>query len=237
MMRPILAVFALVFLVSAPATAELARELAWRDLAPGGDKLVDPLADLTGDQRLDLEAVAWARAAERRGEISPVGEEYEIAVEMASGLARQGLDVDALVAKYESFRAAVDALNRQVDDGLDGQLVRIPGYALPLEFAGIAVKEFLLVPYFGACIHVPPAAAQPNGVRHARRAIRRERVVRARSDHRPDERRTEHQIAFLCRRPGFAGDAAIPSPAPGSNPTDADSHDRIDRTAALLRNL
>ena len=156
MMRSILAVFALVFLVSAPATAELARELAWRDLAPGGDKLVDPLADLTGDQRLDLEAVAWARAAERRGEISPVGEEYEIAVEMASGLARQGLDVDALVAKYESFRAAVDALNRQVDDGLDGQLVRIPGYALPLEFAGIAVKEFLLVPYFGACIHVPP---------------------------------------------------------------------------------
>lgn len=155
-MRSILAVFALVFLVSAPATAELARELAWRDLAPGGDKLVDPLADLTGDQRLDLEAVAWARAAERRGEISPVGEEYEIAVEMASGLARQGLDVDALVAKYESFRAAVDALNRQVDDGLDGQLVRIPGYALPLEFAGIAVKEFLLVPYFGACIHVPP---------------------------------------------------------------------------------
>ena len=156
MMRSILAVFALVFLVSAPATAELARELAWRDLAPGGDKLVDPLADLTGDQRLDLEAVAWARAAERRGEISPVGEEYEIAVEMASGLARQGLDVDALVAKYESFRAAVDALNRRVDDGLDGQLVRIPGYALPLEFAGIAVKEFLLVPYFGACIHVPP---------------------------------------------------------------------------------
>ena len=155
-MRSILAVFALVFLVSAPATAELARELAWRDLAPGGDKLVDPLADLTGDQRLDLEAVAWARAAERRGEISPVGEEYEIAVEMASGLARQGLDVDALVAKYESFRVAVDALNRQVDDGLDGQLVRIPGYALPLEFAGIAVKEFLLVPYFGACIHVPP---------------------------------------------------------------------------------
>ena len=147
---------ALIFLLAAPATADLARELAWRDLAPGGDRLVDPLADLTGDQRLDLEAVAWARAAERRGEISSVAEEYEIAVEMASGLARQGLDVDALVAKYESFRAEVDALNRRVDDGLDGQVVRIPGYALPLEFAGIAVKELLLVPYFGACIHVPP---------------------------------------------------------------------------------
>ena len=155
-MRPILAVCALVFLFAASASADLARELAWRDLAPGGDKLVDPLAELTGDQRLDLEAVAWARAAERRGDISSVGEEYEIAVEMASELARQGLDVDALVGKYESFRAEVDALNRRVDDGLDGRLVRIPGYALPLEFAGIAVKELLLVPYFGACIHVPP---------------------------------------------------------------------------------
>ena len=156
MMRPILAVCALIFVVSAPATADLARELSWRDLAPGGDALADPLADLTGDQRLDLEAVAWTRAAERRGEISAVSEEYETAVEMASALARQGLDVDALVAKYESFGAAVDALNRRVDDGLDGQLVRIPGYALPLEFSGIAVKELLLVPYFGACIHVPP---------------------------------------------------------------------------------
>lgn len=155
-MRFIASICALVFLLSAPAGAELTRELSWRDLAPGGEAIEDPLADLTGDQRLDLEAVAWARAAERRGEISAVGEEYEIAVEMASGLAQQGLDVDALVTKYEGFRAAVDALNRRVDDGLDGQLVRIPGYALPLEFSGIGVKEFLLVPYFGACIHVPP---------------------------------------------------------------------------------
>ena len=156
MIRPILAVCALLILWSASAAADLARELAWRDLAPGGEALADPLAHLTGDQRLDLEAVAWARSAERRGEISSVSEEYEIAVEMTSGLAQQGLDVDALVAKYESFRAEVDALNQRVDEGLDGQIVRIPGYALPLEFSGVAVKEFLLVPYFGACIHVPP---------------------------------------------------------------------------------
>ena len=155
-MRPILVVCALLFLWSAPATADLARELSWRDLVPGGEALADPLAHLTGDQRLDLEAVAWARAAERRGEISSVSEEYEIAVEMTNELTQQGLDVDALVEEYESFREQVDALNRRVDDGLDGKLVRIPGFALPLEFSGIAVKEFLLVPYFGACIHVPP---------------------------------------------------------------------------------
>ena len=40
---------------------------------------------------------------------------------------------------------------------LDGQRVRVPGFALALEYtADKMVTEFLLVPYFGACIHVPP---------------------------------------------------------------------------------
>lgn len=39
---------------------------------------------------------------------------------------------------------------------LDGKTVRLPGFMLPLEFDGTEVREFLLVPYFGACIHVPP---------------------------------------------------------------------------------
>lgn len=39
---------------------------------------------------------------------------------------------------------------------LDGRRVRLPGYALPLEYAGELVTELLLVPFYGACIHVPP---------------------------------------------------------------------------------
>jgi hypothetical protein len=40
---------------------------------------------------------------------------------------------------------------------LDGQYVKLPGYIVPLESdAGGLLGEFLLVPYFGACIHVPP---------------------------------------------------------------------------------
>lgn len=34
--------------------------------------------------------------------------------------------------------------------------VKIPGFVIPLETDGEKVTEFLLVPYFGACIHVPP---------------------------------------------------------------------------------
>jgi hypothetical protein len=40
-----------------------------------------------------------------------------------------------------------------------GKAIRIPGFMVPLEFGDKAVTEFLLVPYFGACIHVPPPPA------------------------------------------------------------------------------
>lgn len=39
---------------------------------------------------------------------------------------------------------------------LDGKRVRLSGYIVPLEFSDGGVKSFLLVPYVGACIHVPP---------------------------------------------------------------------------------
>lgn len=48
---------------------------------------------------------------------------------------------------------------RTVDD-LDGETVRIPGFVVPVETDERGnLKEFFLVPYFGACIHVPPPPA------------------------------------------------------------------------------
>jgi len=42
---------------------------------------------------------------------------------------------------------------------MDGAAVKLPGYLVPLEQARGELKEFLLVPYFGACIHTPPPPA------------------------------------------------------------------------------
>lgn len=39
---------------------------------------------------------------------------------------------------------------------LDGQIVRMPGFVVPLEDYVESASEFLLVPYYGACVHVPP---------------------------------------------------------------------------------
>lgn len=50
--------------------------------------------------------------------------------------------------QYGSFNAVEE---------LDGKEVKIPGFGLALEFKSKGkVDEFLLVPYFGACVHVPP---------------------------------------------------------------------------------
>ena len=63
---------------------------------------------------------------------------------------------DALAA--ESAPAAKqDMPNAPVVQSLDGLSVRLPGYIVPLEVSEEGrTTEFLLVPYFGACIHVPP---------------------------------------------------------------------------------
>ena len=55
-------------------------------------------------------------------------------------------------------------LDAPVVKALDGQSVKIPGYIVPLEGDDRRVTEFLLVPYFGACIHVPPPP--PNQIIH-----------------------------------------------------------------------
>ena len=40
---------------------------------------------------------------------------------------------------------------------LNGESIRIPGFIVPLEFNDDqTITQFFLVPYFGACIHMPP---------------------------------------------------------------------------------
>ena len=41
----------------------------------------------------------------------------------------------------------------------NGQTVRLPGYIVPIDYDGTGVTAFILVPYVGACVHVPPPPA------------------------------------------------------------------------------
>lgn len=60
---------------------------------------------------------------------------------------------DQLMEKMQAeFNAA------PINPALNGKKIKLPGFVSPLEVDEQTgqVKEFLLVPYFGACIHVPP---------------------------------------------------------------------------------
>ncbi len=49
--------------------------------------------------------------------------------------------------------------NAPTNRALDGARVRLSGYVVPLESDQGRMSEFLLVPFFGACIHAPAPAA------------------------------------------------------------------------------
>jgi uncharacterized protein len=56
---------------------------------------------------------------------------------------------------------AVQAQDFNVNKSLEGTTIRLPGFIVPLEpvkndGTSSELSEFLLVPYFGSCIHVPP---------------------------------------------------------------------------------
>jgi len=63
--------------------------------------------------------------------------------------------------------AGLNYENGEMTDALqaiNGKRVRVPGFMVPLDDFADAVSEFLLVPYFGACIHTPPPP--PNQIVH-----------------------------------------------------------------------
>jgi hypothetical protein len=66
-------------------------------------------------------------------------------------------DPRAIAAMAEVIR---EWQNAPVNQELQGQRIKLPGYVAPLDWERDGeLKEFLLVPYFGACIHVPPPPA------------------------------------------------------------------------------
>lgn len=50
----------------------------------------------------------------------------------------------------------VAAAAGHANPAVDGRPVRMSGYVVPLDRTATGVREFLLVPTFGACVHVPP---------------------------------------------------------------------------------
>ena len=75
-----------------------------------------------------------------------------------------GLELDKLEDNDPRASEALQRMREEWDraplvERMAGARVRIPGFVVPLETSGEKIREFLLVPYFGACVHVPPPPA------------------------------------------------------------------------------
>ncbi len=67
--------------------------------------------------------------------------------------------IQGLLPHDESATASLQPPSSGVRTDWNGRIIRMSGFIVPLDFSGAGVTDFLLVPYVGACIHVPPPPA------------------------------------------------------------------------------
>lgn len=124
--------------------------------------LFAPVASLAADYKVGERLPHAAKAA--RSTYKTLGWDDLLPKEWDPMAAFKGLDLARLddadpraMEALETMRRAWDAA--PVNTALDGQNIRIPGFIVSLDGGPNELREFLLVPYFGACIHVPPPPA------------------------------------------------------------------------------
>lgn len=128
--------------------------LDWPDLIPREEVTPGPrLADGTAPRGLVQHGELGAAGALPEGEPSLPGLAEALGARNDFGGAPRRLS--------DSFGGfgnlkALQPSGGAVRTDLDGREVRIAGFVAPLAFAGDKITDFLLVPYVGACIHVPP---------------------------------------------------------------------------------
>jgi len=152
------------------APAKPAKEAAAEAKADGpkvGDKIGQSAAERAAaraeaakkraEDQARKDAELAARGVERIGweDLMPEGEEERLAQMYQAQMAM--LYSGAGVAEGSAADTAVQIGTFNTVKELNGKKIRIPGYTVPFEYGADAqIKEFLLVPYFGACIHAPP---------------------------------------------------------------------------------
>jgi hypothetical protein len=120
----------LIFICFQPAIAGQYNDLLWEDLIPASER------------EIMLEMMELTR--------NPHG----IPVDPDKDLNEQLNRVFDLTQDPD-YQGLMNSINVRAE--LDQQDIRLPGFIVPLEMnEENAIVEFFLVPYYGACIHVPP---------------------------------------------------------------------------------
>lgn len=124
--------------MSAESSATL---LVWEDLMPEGEDA--RLAELYSEFYEEMEA--------------KMRQQMTLADAAADAAQEEGAAVTDMITEGSAQDTMEQIGTFNVVESLNGEKIRIPGYVVPLDFsANFEYTEFLLVPYFGACLHTPP---------------------------------------------------------------------------------
>ena len=108
-----------------------------------------PAAAIDSSEKEDVEEMEWDSLMPKEWNPETLMNQYN-ADELSDDDPRAGELMDKLKALWKEAPVVPD---------LDGRHVRLPGFVVPLEMDEEKIDQFLLVPYYGACIHVPPPPA------------------------------------------------------------------------------
>lgn len=113
-------------------------EISWEDLIPEGE-----------DELLEALYVEFYQNLEQNMRNNSTS--------LAEAARQDGEDVSSMIAEGSADDTMAQIGTFNVVEEMDGKRIRVPGYVVPFDFSLDAEhKEFLLVPYFGACLHTPP---------------------------------------------------------------------------------
>ena len=102
-------------------------------------------SEVFGTEDPDAREIAWK-------DLSP-----PLSPEAQAAAARLNAMIDGMNDEdIAEAMALIGENGNELMEELDGQTVTLEGYLVPLDFEAAEVKAFVLVPYMGACIHVPP---------------------------------------------------------------------------------
>lgn len=147
-----LPLFSAVFLsglwLAPAAVSESPQTIEWTDLMPEED-----LRLLESMPAMDHGEAGEGPSAERQPDsLRPEDRDFATEVEGAIARAMSGGEPS------DGERTWEDALvSTNTREKFDNTRVRLAGFVVPLEFDDdMNIREFFFVPYYGACIHVPP---------------------------------------------------------------------------------
>lgn len=136
------------------STPLFGKDLGWADLKVA-TSVSSPLNGLSAAQKRDFLLIESVERRLYQGGESVTDKEIAKAYRLAVKLQRYRVSLRTLLPRYWARAEATARAANQLLEAHGTVEFRVPGYALPLAPGGGEVREFLLVPYVGACIHVP----------------------------------------------------------------------------------